>query len=235
LNERNGSGGLPESAAEGSQRDAAPESEAEEGACWALLLAAGEGRRFGGRKLLATLAGRPLVDHALSAIDLARMEGALAGGIAVVPTGEPELRALAEGRDLLAVENTDPEAGLSRSLRVGLVALDGGDLAPPPQAALIVLADQPLLRAGVIASLVAAWRAGGASCVRPRYADHPDEPGHPVLIDRALWEVAGSLRGDEGLGPLLASHPGWVTLVDVTGANPDIDERSDLESLEGRI
>jgi CTP:molybdopterin cytidylyltransferase MocA len=120
-------------------------------------------------------------------------------------------------------------------MRLGLAALDRRDLAPRPQAALVVLGDQPLVRAGVIASLVAAWRSGVASCVRPRYADHPDEPGHPVLIDRALWEMAGGLTGDAGLGPVLARHPGWVTVVDVTGANPDINDRADLDSLESRF
>ena len=205
-------------------------------ACWAVLLAAGEARRFGGRKLLEPLRGRALLAHALAAIDLARMEGTLAGGLAVIPAGDAELRELVERMDLLIVENDEPAAGLSRSLRSGLAALEREDLAPRPGAAVILLGDQPLVRASVIAALVAARRTKGGACIRPRYAAAPEQPGHPVLLDRVLWQqLAGDLEGDVGLGPVLARHPEWVSLVDVTGANPDVDARADLEALEGRI
>ncbi len=204
-------------------------------ACWAVLLAAGEGRRFGGRKLVEPLRGRPLLEHSLAAIDLARMEGSLAGGLAVVPAGDADLRELVERMDLLAVENGEPQAGLSRSLRLGLAALEREDLAPRPAAAVILLGDQPLVRAGVIGALVAAGRANGGACVRPRYAATPEEPGHPVLLDRSVWPLVRGLEGDTGLGPLLARHPEWVRVVDVPGANPDVDVRSDLEALEGRL
>jgi CTP:molybdopterin cytidylyltransferase MocA len=234
MSTRNGTGPPVEAGASHGERHGAQVRAA--GACWAVLLAAGEGRRFGGRKLLALLDGRPLVEHALAAIDLARMQGTLAGGVAVVSAGEPDLRALAERRDLLTVENPEPEAGLSRSLRLGLAALERKDLAPRPEAAVIVLGDQPLVRAGVISSLVAARTAEGAPCIRPRYAAAPDSPGHPVLVERALWQrLAGDLEGDVGLGPVLARHPEWVSLVDVSGANPDVDARADLEDLEGRF
>ena len=204
-------------------------------ACWAVLLAAGQGRRFGGRKLMEPLAGRPLLDHALAAVDLARLQGALAGGVAVLPAGELDLRELVERKDLLVVENGEPAAGLSRSLRLGLAALEREHLEPRPSAAVIVLGDQPLVRARVIGALVAARRETGAACIRPRYAAAPDQPGHPVLLDRSAWALASGLEGDAGLGSLLARHPGWVALVDVSGANPDVDERPDLEALEGRL
>lgn len=206
-----------------------------DGACWVVLLAAGEGRRFGGRKLLEPLGGRPLIQHALAAIDLARLEGIVAGGVAVLPEGDLELRELVEEVDLLVVENPEPEAGLSRSLVLGIEALESPVLAPQPAAALIVLGDQPMLRARVIGELIAARRANGARFVRPRYADARDQPGHPVLVERPAWPLVRRLEGDAGLGALLAENPAWVTVVDVTGSNPDVDSRSDLEDLERRL
>jgi CTP:molybdopterin cytidylyltransferase MocA len=200
-----------------------------------VVLAAGEGKRFGGRKLLAPLRGRPLLQHALAAIDLARMEGILEGGLAVVPAGDADLKELVEGMDLLAVENADPSSGLSRSLQLGLAALEREDLPPPAGAALVLLGDQPLVRSRVIGDLVRARRAGGGPFVRPRYAAAPDQPGHPVLLDRSVWHFVRDLQGDAGLGQLLARHSEWVTVVDVTGANPDVDARADLEALERRL
>jgi CTP:molybdopterin cytidylyltransferase MocA len=53
-----------------------------------------------------------------------------------------------------------------------------------------------------------------------------------VLLDRALWPLARDLTGDRGLGELLGSRPEAVSLVDVPGANPDVDTPADLRQLE---
>jgi molybdenum cofactor cytidylyltransferase len=199
-----------------------------EPAVYALVLAAGSGRRFGGGKLLANLRGRPLVAHAASAVGEAIAAGTLAGGVAVMPPGLPGLaRELAEG-GLQLVENPDAQEGLSGSLRLGLDRLSRPD-GPRAAGALIVLADQPALRAGVIARLIEEWRRDRRS-VRPRYADHPEAPGHPVLLDRSLWPLAAELSGDQGLRDLLESAA--MSLVDVPGTNPDVDTREDLDRLE---
>lgn len=65
--------------------------------------------------------------------------------------------------------------------------------------------------------------------MRPRYADRPGEPGHPVLLHRQLWPEVATLEGDEGAGALLRGRA--VTLVDVPGRNPDIDTPADLAAF----
>jgi CTP:molybdopterin cytidylyltransferase MocA len=117
---------------------------------------------------------------------------------------------------------------LATSLRRGLAAL-AEFTAPPADGAVIVLADQPGLRAEVIARLVDAWRRTGRS-TRPRYLAAPAEPGHPVLLDRAVWHLAERLVGDTGLGDLLRGEA--VASIDVAGANPDVDTPADLQQLE---
>ena len=93
-------------------------------------------------------------------------------------------------------------------------------------AALVVLGDQPAIRRDVIDEVVRRWRITGAEAVRPRYAEAPDEPGHPVLLDRSLWQAVSLLEGDTGPGRLLPGRS--VELVDVPGRNPDIDTPADL-------
>ena len=201
------------------------------GEAYAVVLAAGAGSRSGGDKLLAPLHGRPLVAHAAAAVAEAIAAGILAGGIAVVP---PEATALAWQLDLAGlrlIENREASIGIASSLRTGLAALEMASISPRAGAAVVVLADQPLLRAEVIARLVASWRASGRT-VRPRYALTPEEPGHPVLLDRAIWSLASGLTADRGFGRLLAARPDLLDLIDVPGANPDVDTPADLTQLE---
>lgn len=202
-----------------------------EPAPYAVLLAAGASSRFGGPKLLAPLWGRPLVTHAAGTLAEAIASGLLAGGVVVVPAKATALARLLGALGMRLVENPTPEAGLASSLQTGLAAVDR--VTPPAGAALIVLADQPLLSTITIAALVDAWRARRGS-FRPRYALQPTEPGHPVLLDRSSWPLVRTLRGDTGLGPAFRAHPDTMVVIDLPGANPEVDTPADLRALEAR-
>lgn len=200
---------------------------------YALILAAGRGNRFGGDKLLVTLQGKPLLRHALDWVAEARATGRLGGAVAVVPTGNAARERLLIQSDVEPVVNTTPELGVGESLRLGIGAL--ADRHAGARAALVLLGDQPFLRLEVLDRLLESWRGGHGPVVRPRYAGAPAIPGHPVLLDRSIWERAGELRGDSGFAPLLQGSPGLVTTVDVSGINPDIDTRAQLAAFESPV
>lgn len=201
---------------------------------YALFLAAGEGRRFGGGKLLRPFRGRPLVAYALDALAETRDRGLIAGGIAVIPDRNTALRQLARDRGLRVVNNPDPGLGMSHSLRLGLEAMEHFALDPAPDAALVLLGDQPRVPLTAIEAVVKSWRAGSGPVVRPAYAQDAGAPGHPVILARSTWPMARSLSGDTGLGPMLKEHPELVTTVAVEGMNPDIDTPEDLARLDER-
>jgi molybdenum cofactor cytidylyltransferase len=197
-----------------------------------LLLAAGLGRRFGGAKLGALLEGRPLVAHIIETLGSSVEEGILGRVLVVVAAeeypGDARLvRRAAAKHGFDVVTNDAPEAGLSRSLQLGLQALEG----TPVDAALVVLADQPRTRPGVLSALVAEWRRSDAPIVVPRYAGAAGAPGNPVLLARAVWPLAGALRGDTGMVAIVRRRPELVAYVDVAGSNPDVDRQEDLEAL----
>jgi molybdenum cofactor cytidylyltransferase len=154
----------------------------------------------------------------------------LAGTAAVVPADDDGVAALCRQAGFAVVRNASPETGLSLSLRIGLGALAG--LAPPAEAALLFLADQPALPVDAAEEVIRAWQLGGAAVIRPRYSAAPDQPGHPVLLDRDAWGLADGLTGDQGLGPALAAASHLVLAVDVDGANPDVDTPADLSDLD---
>jgi molybdenum cofactor cytidylyltransferase len=198
-----------------------------------LVLAAGKGLRFGGGKLLASYRGRPLLSHVLDVVRAACERGILKGGCAIIPAEDQGSRALVEKAGIEPVLNDAPGQGLSRSLQLGLAALERRKAGEPyAGGALVFLADQPLVRLGVVEELVAAWRAGDAGIFRPRYAARPDTPGHPVLLNRSVWHLAQQLDGDHGFAGLADQGSVRVVTLDVPGDNPDIDTPADLQALE---
>jgi CTP:molybdopterin cytidylyltransferase MocA len=200
-----------------------------------LLLAAGLGRRFGGAKLVAPLDGRPLVAHILDTLRSAVDDGTLQRALVVAASehsSSEDVRAVrraAEERGLELVTNDAPDAGLSRSLQLGLRALE----ATTADAALVLLADQPRTRPEVLEALIGEWHRSAAPIVVPRYRGAAGAPGNPVLLARAVWPLADALRGDEGMRTIARRRLELVAYLEVEGANPDVDRPEDLEALSG--
>jgi molybdenum cofactor cytidylyltransferase len=186
----------------------------------AVVLAAGRATRFGDVKVLAPLAGRPLLEHVLDAAAAAALEEV----VVVLGDDADEVEAAIAWRSERRVRNPMPASGLSSSVRIGLDALP-----PEVDAALILLGDQPLVRPGVMRQLMLAAAETDRSIVVPRYAR--SGAINPVLLGRAAWRLANDLTGDRGMGPLIGAHPELVLEVAVDGDNPDVDTRADLADL----
>lgn len=189
----------------------------------AVILAAGASSRFGSQKLLALLDGRPILQHVLDAV------ACLGPTETVVVLGDAadSIEAAVTWRAETRIRNPDPGRGLASSLRLGVEALlrSGSSL----DAALLALGDQPRVRSEVVAALLVAARGANRPIVAPRYAK--DAAPNPVVLLRAAWPLVAELRGDRGLGPLIAARPDLVTWVPLAGSNPDVDTPADLEAL----
>jgi CTP:molybdopterin cytidylyltransferase MocA len=176
----------------------------------ALILAAGEGRRFGGIKQLAELDGRPLLSYALDAV------AAISPRVVVLGHAADEILAAVDLQGAQPVVCADWAEGQSASLRCGLAALDA-------DAVLVVLGDQPGITAAAIDAVVAA--AGAEDAVRATY---DGVPSHPVLLRRPLLERAGELRGDVGFRDLLRNARVREVEVGHLADPADIDTREEL-------
>jgi CTP:molybdopterin cytidylyltransferase MocA len=188
----------------------------------AILLAAGSGSRFGGGKLLAPYRGRPLIEASLANLAEAPIEET----VAVIGDDAQRLRAVCEPYGVRVVENPDWRQGQSTSVRAGLLALG-----PEVRAAVVLLADQPLVGPGAVGRLVAAFEEGAEVAV----ATYGGRRRNPVLFSRAVWPLLeAELSGDEGARAVLRRHPDLVTEVpcDGVGDPVDVDTAEDLRSLE---
>jgi len=196
----------------------------------AVVLAAGLCRRFGSAKMLAEWRGRPIISYVLETIAAARDDGILSAGVVVHRPDDIETPRLAREIGIEPHLNTRPSQGMASSLRLGLNAL-ASERWQPLEGALVVMGDQPLLRRDVIDRLIAAF-SPSMDLVRPEYADAPEEPGHPVLVHRRLWDRARSLTGDQGFRVFATWNNVREGTIRVDGANPDVDTPEDLAGLD---
>jgi CTP:molybdopterin cytidylyltransferase MocA len=172
-----------------------------------VLLAAGNGSRLGQPKATVELAGSTLAER----------------GVALLRDGGAEP---VEIPGVLAVHNPGWLTGMGSSLVTGLRALDSADVG----AAVIALADQPLVGAGAVRRLIAAYESGATVAV----AAYDGKPRNPVLIARVHWPAVTRLAtGDAGARPFLQTRPDLVTLIECgdTGSPDDVDTPEDLARM----
>ncbi len=182
-----------------------------------LILAAGKGSRFGGRKQLADLDGRPLLEHAILA-----MTASPVGRVAVVLGSGAEsviARVDFHGAEPILCERW--EEGQSASLACGLAELPGCE------AVVVTLGDLPHLSTNAIRRVIAA-RGKGIEAVRATYSG---APGHPVLLERELVERMRNVTGDHGARNLLLSVSPREVPCDDLGGGEDVDTPAQLDAL----
>jgi CTP:molybdopterin cytidylyltransferase MocA len=178
-----------------------------------VLLAAGSGSRLGQPKALVELAGSTLAERGVALL------GDGGADPVVVVTGAVPV----ELPGVVAVHNPDWETGMGSSLATGLLALSHGDA----EAAVIALADQPLVGVDSVRRLIEAFRSGAGVAI----AAYEGRPRNPVLIAREHWPAVLELAaGDTGARPFLRAHPELVTLIECgdTGRPDDVDTPEDL-------
>jgi molybdenum cofactor cytidylyltransferase len=136
-----------------------------------LVLAAGEGRRFGGVKQLHVIDGRPMLEHVLIAAAASDVECR----VAVLGA---HADAVLAGIDLNGARPVVSERwadGQAASLRTGLRALPDGITE-----AVVVLGDGPRLSAEAVRRVLLAGKG-------VRAADYGAGRSHPVVLPRDVW------------------------------------------------
>jgi molybdenum cofactor cytidylyltransferase len=187
-----------------------------------ILLAAGGSVRMGRPKLLLGWRGRPLLRHAA--------ESAFASGpaavIIVLGPGAAEAGATVADLPVRVVVNDRWQSGMGSSLKLGLSAL----LATRPgiSAAIIMLADQPMVGPAAVAELVAAHRQTGKPIIASSY---DDTLGPPALFAASRFPELALIGDDAGAKRLLMQWPDDVAAVPLTAGAVDIDTPDDYRAL----
>jgi probable selenium-dependent hydroxylase accessory protein YqeC len=172
----------------------------------AIIMAAGEGRRFGGAiKQLAMWHDRTLIRHIVDIVELSgadEVQVVLGANADIIRAQLGELGP----RTHVRLNSTWVE-GMSTSLLTGLAQTQVN-----PNAAIFINVDQPGIHPELIDQMVERHRRTGAQIIAPRFQNMR---GNPVLWDRALFGELQTLSGDVGGREILRQHwrdINWVEL-----------------------
>lgn len=191
----------------------------------AIILAAGQGRRFGQTKQLM-----PWGETTILGATIAQVKQSQVNEILVV-TGHDAaaITTIASAHHIPTVHNPHYEAGeLLSSLKTGVQTL-----AETVLAALVILADQPFIPPAVINQLIASFKAGDGQLIAPTYQG---QRGNPVLIGQTLFAELLALPPSTAPRILLQRHPDKLALVAVNSEAIllDVDSVEEYERLRPR-
>jgi molybdenum cofactor cytidylyltransferase len=193
-----------------------------EGRIAGVLLAAGAGTRFGGRKLL-----HPLIDGVpVGLAALRNLKSALPHLVTVVRPGDEELLALLTREGVPIIECPEAHRGMGHSLAAGVAAVRGAG------GWVIALGDMPHIRSNTIRAVAQALEQGAEIAV-PVFAG---QRGHPVGFGSRFRDHLLALSGDAGARPILAAHASAVHQIEVgdPGVVQDLDTPADASRLAKR-
>lgn len=189
-----------------------------------VLLAAGEGRRYGDIKQLATIDGEPMVRRAART--------ALATGATVVVVIGAHAESIQPALDDLPVHLTNHQGwqdGMGSSLAAGIRTLLS--LRPTATGVLFCLADQPTVGAAMLSRLL---RRHDEAPTRILASDQGDTLGPPALFPQDCFEALLAWSGARGAQALL-QHEAERIEIFAFGPIADVDTPADLLRVREQI
>ena len=187
--------------------------------CGAVVLAAGEARRFGRPKLLMPFGDSTILGSVVQPL-------VSIGVTPVVVVAGPDPAAISEslsGQPVRIVSNPNPARGMVSSIRVGVEALTTS-----LDRFLVALGDQPRIRAEGVSHLIYEQIKSGKGITIPTYQGRR---GHPVVFDISYRREILDLTDQQTLRDLIIAHRDNVVEVDCESSAYvcDIDTHEEYE------
>lgn len=185
-----------------------------------VVLAAGQGRRFGDNKLLQSLGDRPVLGHVLSALPRERFAKV------VVVASSQGVEELCSQQNLTCLRY--PGGPQSESIRRGIEAMEGMD------GCLFAMGDQPLCTRQSMEKLVDVFLNCPEAVVRLAWGETPCSP---VLFPKRYFPNLRALTGEQGGMSALRGLDAEIRLVQAADEAElwDVDTRDQLEHMKAYL
>ncbi|MEM0279961.1 MAG: nucleotidyltransferase family protein [Metallosphaera sp.] len=173
-----------------------------------IVLAAGEGSRFGKNKLLADLKGKPVLRWVLESLPNQR----------VIVAGRYAKEIIQSFPDEVIVYNPWWRDGISSSLKLGLKFFTN------TEGILVALGDMPLITKETVRRIINGFSQGCPAVVPV----HDGQWGNPVLISNKLYSKIRDIKGDVGAKVILKQTEGVCFVECGNEILIDVDTEADL-------
>ena len=185
-----------------------------------IIMASGEGKRFGSNKLLYPFRGRPLISNILEAANLPFLKR-------IVVTRHREIEALCEKEHIPVLLHDRPYRNHTVYLGTKYLKSEHGSLFGYMYAS----SDQPLMTSETITSLSLILSAHPAAIVRPAFEN---TPGNPILFGSKYCDALMTLPDKKGGSFVAKKYPEKTIFLPVADRREliDIDTPEDLAKLE---
>jgi len=162
---------------------------------YGLILAAGESRRMGQPKLLLPYGEKTVIETVFTTVKESKLDRSLV----VVRPEDKIIPELARNFGFDIAINPEPGRGMLSSIIVGLESIP-----EEAEAVVLVLGDQPAIRASAIDLLIVGYRLKEKGLILPVFQG---KRGHPILFDLKYRTEIKALNPDIGLRQLMQQHP----------------------------
>jgi molybdenum cofactor cytidylyltransferase len=186
-----------------------------------VILAAGASRRLGQPKQLVRVQEERLLERTLRVV----REAELHSVFVVLGAHAERIQMEVDLSEAVIVNNPEWETGMASSIRAGIAAVRAET--PDVDAVMLLVCDQPLLRAEHLRRLMDAAKAD--AIVASMYSG---VPGVPAVFPASAWGQLMELRGDAGARSLL-NDASVITIAFEEGAM-DVDTEEDLRRAAER-
>ncbi|MBK5281159.1 MAG: nucleotidyltransferase family protein [Nitrospiraceae bacterium] len=193
-----------------------------------IILAAGSSTRMGKPKQLLTYGNLTFLRHAaeVAVASVCRPILIVLGAYA------SQLQSEIDDLPVRSVTNERWADGMGCSIQVGVGALKNYDRTDNTEALVLMLCDQPYVRAAVINDLVTAYHANDKGIIASEYSG---TLGVPALFGREYFAELAAMSGAVGAKRLIAAHASDVMPVPFSKGITDIDTPEDYRQLQRAI
>jgi molybdenum cofactor cytidylyltransferase len=187
----------------------------------AAILAAGESRRMGSPKALASIHGKTFVQHLLDATRHPRI------GITQIVLGAhaDQIRAELNAPSAPIVINEEWRSGQLSSIQAAVRSFSNR----PTEGLILCPVDHPLISRALVANLIAAFDSSLKLIALPTFRGRR---GHPVIFRRSLYAELLAASPEIGARQIVRAHPGEIVEVptDEEGIILNLDDPDTLQA-----
>jgi len=182
-----------------------------------VLLAAGESKRFGSPKQLATWNEKTFIRTIIEKVKKINPSEFL---VIVGAFSELIMKEIDDFSSIKIIHNPDWKTGQASSVKIGVENLSNGF-----EAVIFLLVDQPQIDVKTIRNLVISYATTNANIIAYSYNG---TARHPILFSKKLFSELKNLSGNSGGQQLFHAYPPLFLAFEDTKQAADFDSREDL-------